>query len=145
MNSVVQNFVNYYRPHPKDGGKYCFQFVGPHLDREGRGTRSSLGWGGTPSSGGYPNLGWGRVPSLRSGGVPHLRLGGRGVPGLRSGGVPHLRSGDTTSQVLGGVPWVPPPVKGKMFDTRFGVIHVQTGKKIFTEGLPSPPNKGKKF
>ena len=29
----------------------------------------------------------------------------------------------------GGPP--PPPVKGKIFDTRFGLIHVQTGKKIF--------------
>ena len=25
----------------------------------------------------------------------------------------------------------PPPVKGKIFDTRFDLIHVQTGKKIF--------------
>ena len=37
-----------------------------------------------------------------------------------------------------------PPVKGKNFDTRFGLIHVQTGKKIFVEG-PSPPLKGKIF
>ena len=29
-------------------------------------------------------------------------------------------------------------VKGKIFDTRFGLIHVQTGKKSFVEG-PSPP------
>ena len=28
----------------------------------------------------------------------------------------------------------PPTVKGKIFDTRFGLIHVQTGKKIFEEG-----------
>ena len=37
----------------------------------------------------------------------------------------------------------PPLVKGKFFDTRFGLIHVQTGKKIFVEG-PSP-SKGKIF
>ena len=42
-----------YRPHPKDGGRYCFQFVSPHLDGGG---------GGFPISG----LGGG-------GGVPHLR------------------------------------------------------------------------
>ena len=38
----------------------------------------------------------------------------------------------------------PVSVKGKIFDTRFGLIHVQTGKKIFVEG-PSPPGKGKIF
>ena len=30
----------------------------------------------------------------------------------------------------------PSPVKGKFFDTRFGLIHVQTGKKIFVKGPP---------
>ena len=34
------------------------------------------------------------------------------------------------SNLYGGDP-PPPPVKGKFFDTRFGLIHVQTGKKIF--------------
>ena len=29
----------------------------------------------------------------------------------------------------------PPPVKGKIFDTRFGLIHVQTGKKFFAKNL----------
>ena len=38
----------------------------------------------------------------------------------------------------------PPPVKGKIFDTRFGFIHVQTGKKNFVKG-PPPPVKGKIF
>ena len=34
---------------------------------------------------------------------------------------------------------VPPTtVKGKIFDTRFGFIHVQTGKKIFCRGTPPP-------
>ena len=38
----------------------------------------------------------------------------------------------------------PPPVKGKFFDTRFGLIHVQTGKKnFFCWG--TPPSKGKIF
>ena len=39
----------------------------------------------------------------------------------------------------------PPPVKGKFFDTRFGLIHVQTGEKIFCWGTPPPPSKGKNF
>ena len=40
----------------------------------------------------------------------------------------------------------PPPVKGKIFDTRFGLIHVQTGEKIFVKGpLPPPQVKGKIF
>ena len=38
----------------------------------------------------------------------------------------------------------PPPVKGKFFDTRFGLIHVQTGKKNFCQGTP-PPSKEKNF
>ena len=64
-----------------------------------------------------------------------------GGPGLRSGGV--LVSGP------GGVPVSGPggylvSVKGKNFDTRFGLIHVQTGKKFFVEG-PPPPSKGKNF
>ena len=39
------------------------------------------------------------------------------------------------------------PVKGKNFDTRFGLIHVQIGKKKnFEEGPPpTPPVKGKNF
>ena len=41
----------------------------------------------------------------------------------------------------------PPPVKGKNFDTRFGLIHVQIGKKNFCQGTPTPPSpvKGKNF
>ena len=40
----------------------------------------------------------------------------------------------------------PPLVKGKFFDTRFGLIHVQTGKKNFCQGTPPPPLvKGKFF
>ena len=38
----------------------------------------------------------------------------------------------------------PPPVKGKIFDTRFGLIHVQTGKKNFHRGIPTslPVHRG---
>ena len=88
--------------------------------------------------GGVPGLrfsGGGGVPGLRfwggGGGVPGLRFLG-GVPGLRfwGGGVPGLRFGE------GGYPV---SVKGKIFDTRFGLIHVQTRKKIFVKGPLPPP------
>ena len=40
----------------------------------------------------------------------------------------------------------PPQVKRKIFDTRFGLIHVQTRKKIFVKGRPPTPRvKGKFF
>ena len=40
----------------------------------------------------------------------------------------------------------PLPVKGKFFDTRFGLIHVQTGKKFLSRAAPPPlPVKGKIF
>ena len=128
-------------------------FVSSHLDGGGGGypikpwtgrggPRSILGWGGTPSQvqvGGVPE------PAL-DGGVPNPSLD-RGVPPsqVQVGGGPQ-------SQVWGeGFPvWGPGgylvSVKGKIFDTRFGLIHVQTGKKkIFVEGPSPPPVKGKFF
>ena len=41
----------FYRPHPKDGGRYCFQFVSSRLDGRGGGTPSQVltGRGSTPS------------------------------------------------------------------------------------------------
>ena len=39
----------------------------------------------------------------------------------------------------------PPPVKGKIFDTRFGLIHVQTGKKNFCRGTPPPLHNSKEL
>ena len=35
----------------------------------------------------------------------------------------------------------PPSVKGKIFDTRFGLIHVQTGEEIFCRGTTPPHSK----
>ena len=75
--SLLVIFRYYYRPHPKDGGRYCFQFVSPHLDGGvgggtpdtaldgGGGPDPALEGGvpqpwtgeGTPSPGGYPKLG----------------------------------------------------------------------------------------
>ena len=89
--------------------------------------------------------------STLRGGVPGLRFSGGRVPvsdfqgGSQSqifGGVPSLRflGGYPVSDFGGGYLV---SVKGKIFDTRFGLIHVQTRKKIFVEG--PPPVKGKIF
>ena len=115
---------HYYRLHLKDGEGTVFSlFVSSHLNGEG----------------GYPIQPW-------TGGVPNPSLD-KGVPHLRS------RSGGSWSQVwgvlvsgLGGYLVSGPggylvSVKGKIFDTRFGLIHVQTGKIFFVEG--PPPVKGK--
>ena len=101
-----------------------------------------------------------QVSDLLGGGVPGLRFSGGEVSGLRFfgggprfwGGVPGLSKGknfwhqiwlDTCSDqkkiFCSGTP-PPPLVKGKIFDTRFGLIHVQTGKKFFVEGPPSLPS-----
>ena len=80
--------------------------------------------------------------NISGGGVPSLRfLGG----GSRSQDFGEGRGG-TRSQIFGGVPGLrfsgggggyPVLVKGKIFDSRFGLIHVQTGKKKFL--LRDPP------
>ena len=89
----------------------------PHPKDDGRLYFQSVHtWGG-----GSPGPGRGGTRSQITGGVPSLRSGG--VPSLRSGG--------------GGYPV---SVKGKIFDTRFGLIHVQTGKKKFLLRDPPPPS-----
>ena len=135
----VRLFPNY-RPHPKDGGRYCFSVcLSVHIS-------GGRGWFPGPGGGG---------PRSRSGGVPGP---GGGVPGPRSGGgVPGLSKeknfwhqiwldtcSDWKKNFCRGTPPPPPTVKGKNFDTRFGLIHVQTGKKNFCWGDP-PPSKGKIF
>ena len=68
-----------YRPHPKDGGRYCFQFVCQFTSR-----------GGVPQSGlgGYP------IPDLAGGGTPsQVWLGGYPIPGLAGGGQGQVRMG----------------------------------------------------
>ena len=97
-----------------------------------------------------PSEGWRKIifsvcPHFgRGGSVPVSDFWGR-VPGLR------FSEGYPVSDFRGGYPvsdfWgegYPVSVKGKNFDTRFGLIHVQTGKNIFCWGTP-PPSKGENF
>ena len=49
--------MNYYRQHPKDGGRYCFQFVSSHLDAGRTGVFQLIG--------GYP------IPGLDCMGYTH--------------------------------------------------------------------------
>ena len=108
----------------------------PALDGGRGGTWSSLGWGGRSQS----RLGQGR-------GYPNLGRGGYPISGKEKN-FWHQIWLDTCSHwkkffFTGGPPL---PVKGKIFDTRFGLIHVQTGNKIFCRGTPPPPTvKGKFF
>ena len=101
-----------YRPHPKDGGRYCFQFVCQFTPRRGGGggtmvggvPRPSLdgGGGGSPARSGW----WEGYPGqvLMVGGTP-ARSGWWGYPGqvLTVVGVPWpgLDGGGE------GLPWVP--------------------------------------
>ena len=82
----------YYRPHPKDGGRYCFQFVCQFTS-----------WG----------RGGGATPVRSGGGAPHPRSGpgGGGTPSqVWPGGVPYPRSGwggyrGSPQPGQEGVPW----------------------------------------
>ena len=113
---------NSYRPHPKDGEGYIFTLcVSPHLDGGG-GSQVSDFLGGSPVSD-FP------------GGGPRSQIFWGGSQSQIFGG------GSLVSDFWGGSPV---SIKGKIFDTRFGLIHVQTGKKFFVEG-PPPPSKGKNF
>ena len=62
-----------------------------------------------------------------------------GVPGLRFSGGGYLVS-DFRGE--GGYPVL---VKGKIFDSRFGLIHVQAGKKKFLLRDPPPPAIARKL
>ena len=82
-----------------------------------------------------------------SGGVPGLRFSGGGTRSqifwggdlVSDFGGGYLVSdfwGGTWSQIFGG--GYPVLVRGKIFDSRFGLIHVQTGKKKFLLRDPPP-------
>ena len=106
----------------------------------------------------------GGVPG-RGGGVPGPGRGGGSQVQFRGGTWSQVQGG-TQSQVGGGYPvsvkgkfltpdlaWymfrpeknfcggTPHPVKGKFFDTRLGLIHVQTEEKNFCRGTPPPPQE----
>ena len=101
-------------PGPGRGAQVQVQMRGSQVQVQMRGSQVQV-WGGprSRSQGGVPGPGPGR------GGVPGLRLGGYPVSGL--GG--YLVS-----------------VKGKIFDTRFGLIHVQTGKNFLSRTPPRNSN-----
>ena len=91
------------------------------------------------------HLGGGPRSQIFRGGVPGLRFSGRGGPRSQIfwgwGEGPRSQTfwgGSQVSDFLGGG-GSPVSIKGKIFDTRFGLIHVQTRKKIFVEGPPPPP------
>ena len=65
--------------------------------------------------------------ALDGGGCPNPVLDeGGGVPIQ-----PWMGGGGPNPALDGGGGGYPVSVKGKIFDSRFGLIHVQTGKKIF--------------
>ena len=102
---------------------------GSHVsDFPGGGPRSQIFQGGS------------QVSHFLGGGVSVSDFrGGGGVPGLNKGkNFWHQIWLDTCSDREKNFCWGTPPfpVKGKIFDTRFGLIHVQTGKKNFCRGTP---------
>ena len=107
----------HYLPHPKDGGRYCFQFVCQFTPRPGGGypipglgrgePHPRSGWGVTLSQvwvgeGGTPSQVWGGTPYVPglSGGTPYQVWDGT-LSQVWVRGVPHPRSG-------WGVPWGTP-------------------------------------
>ena len=116
----------FYRPHPKDGGRYCFQFVCQSTSQGGGGVAPSQVWlRGVP------------IPGLAGGGVPHPRSRwGRGS-----------RSGWGTPLDLG---WIPPPPGlgwGTPLDLGWGTHPPQTWDGVPPHdlgwGTPLPPDLGR--
>ena len=126
-------WISNYRP-PSEGWRKVIFSVCPRFGGGGGAChRSQIFVGGGPRS----QIFFGGAPGLRfSGRVPGLRFWGGSQVSDFFGGVPSLR-------FSGGRGWYLVSLKGKIFDTRFGLIHVQTRKKIFVEG--PPPSKGKNF
>ena len=83
---------NFYHPHPKDGGWFCFQFVSLHLDRGG-GTSSQVRRGGGRYH--HPRSGWGGYQIVPP---SQIRTGGTPIPG-QDRGYPQIRWGVPPSQV----------------------------------------------
>ena len=102
-------------------------------------------------SGGVPGLrfsGGDLVSDFRGGYlVSDFRGGGYLVSDFWGGTWSQIFGGGTWSQIFGGVPGLRFSggggylvlVKGKIFDSRFGLIHVQTGEKNFLLRDPPPP------
>ena len=107
------------------GNVYLFTFGGGSQVQVGGIPGPGPGRGGPRSRWGGPRSRWGGPRSRSRWGVPGPGPGG-GVPSLRSRG----------GYLVSGPGGYPVSVKGKIFDTRFGLIHVQTGEKNFSKGPP---------
>ena len=124
--------LSFYRPHPKDGGRYCFHFVCQFTSQGG-------GYP-IPGLGGYP------IPGLARE-VPHPRSGLEGTPSqVWSGGYP-------ISGLARGVPGVPPDQvrmgysprsgMGNPLDMRWGTPQTWHGVPPWTwDGVPPGPGMG---
>ena len=76
------------------------------------------------------------LSTFRGGGGPRSQIFQRGDPRSQIFG----GGGSQVSDFLGGGGGGSQvSVKGKIFDTRFDLIHVQTGKIFFCQGTPPPP------
>ena len=128
-------------------GRYCFHRC-LSVNISGGGTWSQIfrDGGAIPGLRFYRGGTWSQIFRGVGGGTWSQIFGGGGVPDLRfGGGVPGLRfsrGGYLVSDFQGGYPVL---VKGKIFDSRFGLIHVQTGKKNFCWGTPPPLRNSKKI
>ena len=89
---MLRTIINY-GLHPKDGGRYCFQFVSPHpggVPGPGRGREG--GEGGAQVQVGGSQVQVGGVPGQDQGGSQvQVKLGGYPVSG--PGGIPSLSKG----------------------------------------------------
>ena len=111
-------------------GKVIFSLcVSVHTSTGGRGVPDPAMDGGGPRFSGGAG---GPQSQIFWGGGPRSQIfqGGSQVSDF-PGGVPvsDFRGGGPWSQIFGG--GSPVSIKGKNFDTRFGLIHVQTGENIF--------------
>ena len=100
--SISLQVLHYYRPHPKDGGRYCFQFVSPHLDGGGGETPSNQ-WGIPPSF----LMGAG-TPIPPNGGTPILPNVGEVPPSSLTPWYPPVRTGWGTPTIETGWRYLPP-------------------------------------
>ena len=150
FHEILQNFHHFYCP-PSEGWGKVIVSVCSHFGGGGYLIQPWMGGGSQVSDfGGGP-----QVSDFR-GGWGWGGLGGSQVSDFWRGGVVPVSVKGKIFDTRFGLIHVqtgkknfcggtPPLVKGNFFDTRFGLIHVQTGKKFFLLRDPPPPSKGKIF